>query len=69
MAVVMLEGALEAARRRKAKGREDEGEEEFEQDEEKVRRTLLGPDIPGVRKILPEHMPYGRMASVDQARF
>jgi len=49
MALVMLEGAASALRRRKP----------LDQDEEKVKRTLIGEDIPGVRKILPEHKSLG----------
>lgn len=66
MALVLLEGAAAALKRRMRQdlGEEDEedDEKEFRQDEDKVRRTLIGQDIPGVRKILPEHMPFGGIA-------
>ena len=61
MALVMLDGAANALRlrMRREQDEEDDDEKEFRQDEAKVKRTLIGPDIPGTRKILPEHMPFG----------
>jgi hypothetical protein len=57
MALKMLDGAAGALRK--------DDDDEFKQDEEKAKRTLIGPDIPGTRKILPEHMPMGGLAPAD----
>jgi len=56
MALQMLEGAAGALRSKS---------DETEQDEDKVKRTLIGPEIKGVRKILPENMPMGPLPRTE----